>query len=648
MTTVPQVGLTPSVVVLLDRLVAPEARWLFLRRTLDAHDLPADVPRSAASRPDWAAALAAVPSGALFQYLRERFPEELVRIDVEAACLLPVSERLGRVAPVAPADLCLVGRTELVDAVLVHPEWLGGTHLHLHGPRLSGRSLVAAQVARHAADRFPVVAWLDGRSAAGVQAGLDQLFADLGGPTLPVADRARSLNVWLRSVADWLVVVDDAPDVLPRALLGGAGRLLTTGIGPRADARVNVALPNLDAPARATVAKRWSRGRCPDLPAEWPVGSVAVVAAAFGTGTTPEPTVQGAWRALSEDARALDGLLRAFAPAPVPFPLLVWPPDVSPPDRVPQNLRPLFRSTRVLRAAAADLVRGACAQWVGEGLRRGSGLGEDILDTRASAMAAELVIHALQTVDRLPALWRPHVSGLSDDPRVPAHLRRALATRAGRLALQQADPQAAVEWFQRALAAVEGDPGMDPRNVASLLNDLGVAWRRAGRLDDAASVFRDALSRDTQLGGADPLSTASTQTNLGHVLREQGHMREARDLYLRAHSVREELQGTDHRDTAAVAIQLGVTHRALGALDEARRAWTHAVHGLSRLRPTDRILLAAALQHLAELEADAGRVADAVKLAERAHGLLMVEYDDIDHPEVVRLRQLVSRLDTER
>jgi|GEM_PF-4978607 len=631
-------GCPPALVELLNAVVAPDERWLFARRVLGADG--EGLRQSAFERAGWTDVLADVPVDRVLGQLRRDHPEALARIDGVEAVLVPAAQRLQRVVPVAPSHLCFVGRTPFVEGLLAHPVFESGGHLHLHGPAHSGRSLVAARVAREAADHIPVVVWIDGRSADGVAGALDLLATELGFPPAPWHHRNAQLTEWFAAQGDWLVVVDDAPDVLPACFSPLRGRLLTVGLEPRPDAHATVRLPPLSPPQRAEVVRRWSRGRLTRADGSETVGALAVLAAANATGTVA--TLAGAVDALSADGRALDAVLRAFAPAPVPLALLTWPEGVAPPGHVSPGIRPLLRSLRVMRAAATELVRRGMAHWVGNHLNRSEVVGVGVTDARSCGCAAELVVHALHGVDRMPPAWSPHVAGLSDDPRVLPHLRQSIATRAGRLALAASDPHRAVTWFQRALAATTG---AHPQSEAVLLNDLGVAWRRCGRLDDAVAVLRDALARDQAADPVDQLAVATTQTNLGHVLREREDFEEARVLYQAAHNTRLTMLGPGHRETAVVAIQLGVVSRALGHVVDARDAWTDALAALSRLRPVDRVLTARVLMHLAQLDADAGAVDAAIRGAERAHGLLVAEHDDIDHPEVVRIRALVGRLD---
>lgn len=636
--------LSSELVALLNALVPPEVRWRFLRTVLQDVGAGAASARVAGTNPDWFEPLSEVPAIELIEHLRRHAPDELAAIDALAESLIPTEQRLGRVAPLAPTHVCLVGRTALIDELLSHPEFPPGGHLHIHGPRASGRSLVASQLARQAADTVPVVAWLDGRTPDGLAAGLQQLAVALGYPPAPPQKQSPRLTAWLRSCADWCVVVDDAPDGLPACLQMPAGRLITIGTAPRVDASMNVPLPSLDAAAREAVTRRWSRGRAQPLPDDWSLAVRVRVAAASARAAAPVESLADAVASLSVEARFTASLLSVFAAAPVPFVLLRWPGSVPVPDGLPDAVAPLLRSERICRAAVSELVRAGWAHWANDALVMGEWDDSAVLLPEPASLAALLMVHALHASPALPFAWQPHVRKLADDPAVPSHVRRAIAARAGRLALEAGNPQVAVEWFQAALAALDESSSANAA-ASSLLNDLGVAWRRTGRLEEAAAVFRDALARDEQQASPDSLSAASTRTNLAHVLRDQGHMHAARDLYAAALAVRRAQLGEAHLQTGAVAVQLGVVCQAVGDLAAARTAWSDAIRGLSRCRPTPRVLLSKALQKLARLTTLEGHPHEALPLAQRAYTLLMAEHDDMDHPSVTVVRELISALD---
>jgi tetratricopeptide (TPR) repeat protein len=84
-------------------------------------------------------------------------------------------------------------------------------------------------------------------------------------------------------------------------------------------------------------------------------------------------------------------------------------------------------------------------------------------------------------------------------------------------------------------------------------NDLGNAWKAAGRLDDAAGEFAEALRLKPDLPEAD--------NNLGNILWQQGRAGEALALYRRALGLRPRYAEADNN--------LGVAATALGQRDEA-------------------------------------------------------------------------------
>ena len=594
-------------------------------------------------------ALADVPLADVLAALRVAAPDALARIDAVAEGLLPVEGRLGRVLPRCPSLLCFVGRAELVDRLLGLAPLTSGGHMHLYGAPGSGRTAVAAQVARLLADRVPVVGWVDGRCEEGVPQGLSALASDLGLTRATAEVTWTRLSEWLGRNADWAIIVDDfsgagAAGVVVNAVADRRGRVLTVGLEPSPSADLNVALPDLSDGALKSVSDRWSRRRAPAAELIQGVGAtdgvagISVVAAAWATGALQSSTVADAVAALSPEAAGLLAVLGTLAPAPVPVEIYTGPLGRSPPADLPLSIEVMVRSPRAARESARSLVRRAWAHWVGDRLVVSSLGARQPRPSWAPAVSAALVLDALMrdAVD-LPELL-PHATRLSDEPSVPPPLRRALSHHVGRGLLREGEAETAVSWLQKAVAAAEGDPELPVGTMASLFNDLGVAWRRRGRLDDARTVLEESLQLDLDAPVVDELAVASTRANLGHVLRELGELDDAQQQYMSSLQLRRENLGAFHPDCAAVAVQLGVVAKARGRVDDARLAWSEALASLGRRPSARRDVLASLLRHLARLDAEQGAVDRAIEKAERAHTLLVAEHRDPEHPEVAALR----------
>ena len=636
-----------SVIATLLRDCLPPGRALGLaRRLCEEHDLEAELSPRGDVIETAARALSDVPLPAVFEALREAAPAFLARIDSVAERVVPLEARLGRVLPTCPSLLCFVGRAELVDELVGHPLMRRGGHLHLHAPPSSGRTTTAGQVARLLAERVPVVAWVDGRCELGAERALLDLAAALGLPRdVPEPTLAR-LSEWLHANHDWAMVIDDDDETaavlgpVKSAVAAGRGRLLTVGRQARPEASANIALAALSTQQRSLLVQRWSRRRAPEdagTDVARSLGELAVVSAGWAVAALPTSTVAAARATLSTEAMGLLTILGSLAPAPVPTAIYTWPVGRPPPVDLPSGLDALLRSPRTARETAGRLVRGAWAYLLGDRLCVTSLGARQPRPDWGPAVAAALVLDALLRGEGAVSQLLPHVAWMADSPAVAPSVRRALANHMGRALLGSGEARAAVGWLQRAVAAAEGDPELPASAMPGLLNDLGVAWRRAGQLQDALSVMQEALRRDLAVAHPDALAVAATRTNLGHVLREMGELDAAAEMYTAALQLRQEQLGALHPDCAVVTIQLGVLALQQGARDEARRYWSDALVALGR-GAAYRERVAAVLRHLARLDAEDGDLERAIERAERAHGLLVAEYDDPEHAEVAAVR----------
>ncbi len=125
----------------------------------------------------------------------------------------------------------------------------------------------------------------------------------------------------------------------------------------------------------------------------------------------------------------------------------------------------------------------------------------------------------------------------------------------------------AVYFPKRALEIDERLHGVGAPATALSVNNLGHAYLRVGRGDEAREFLERALPLWEALGN--DAERAATLDNLGQVAKAQGHYVEARLRYEEALSLRERVLGPDHPSTAVSLHTLGSLLMANGALDNA-------------------------------------------------------------------------------
>lgn len=182
-------------------------------------------------------------------------------------------------------------------------------------------------------------------------------------------------------------------------------------------------------------------------------------------------------------------------------------------------------------------------------------------------------------------------------------------SRRGLALYEQGRYEAALPHLEKAveLARTQWGPG-DPR-LAVELNNLGEAYRRAGRIEAAEQAFRQAVAID-QATAPESIGMATGLNNLALVLRGRGRLDEAETLYRRALGILERELGPYHPDVARALNNLASVYMLRGepgrALPIQERAVASATGSLGAGNGVTRQLAAnlAAIRDAASRKAD--------------------------------------------
>ncbi|PZQ19870.1 MAG: hypothetical protein DI564_01100 [Rhodanobacter denitrificans] len=192
----------------------------------------------------------------------------------------------------------------------------------------------------------------------------------------------------------------------------------------------------------------------------------------------------------------------------------------------------------------------------------------------------------------------------------------------GRLQVETDRPEQAVRTAQAELEArlaLYGDQGS---SAGSGYNNLGFALQAAGRFDEAADAFRQALAIDERAEDPQNLQRAYPLGNLAQALYNGGRLIEARARFGEALALHEAigLQAPSRLLIGQLAM-LAATEHALGDLDAMGRTLDRLAHWAERTPENDtaRALVA---RGRAQLALASGRVADAVRELEHVDRLL--------------------------
>ncbi len=138
----------------------------------------------------------------------------------------------------------------------------------------------------------------------------------------------------------------------------------------------------------------------------------------------------------------------------------------------------------------------------------------------------------------------------------------------GQIENAKANGAAAESRYRRALAMLRAMPDTD-REIAENLNDLAVVMQSAGRLDEAASLYREALEIIRRLRGSESPESAAISSNLAGVLASQADFGGAERLYREVLTMRRELLGDAHPEVTYTLVNYADVLERMGRYAEA-------------------------------------------------------------------------------
>ena len=113
----------------------------------------------------------------------------------------------------------------------------------------------------------------------------------------------------------------------------------------------------------------------------------------------------------------------------------------------------------------------------------------------------------------------------------------------------------------RECATPSSCPAARRKSVRASRSDLATAYRAAGRLEDAITVFRRTLKDQELILGEDHPTTAATRGGLASALHSAGRMQDATPLYVRTLADRERVLGPDPPDTMTARANMAYDYR---------------------------------------------------------------------------------------
>jgi tetratricopeptide (TPR) repeat protein/CHAT domain-containing protein len=209
-------------------------------------------------------------------------------------------------------------------------------------------------------------------------------------------------------------------------------------------------------------------------------------------------------------------------------------------------------------------------------------------------------------------------------------------TPAQRLAAEQADEDRRLEW-------AEQEHGPRSPDFARILNNVGVARLRAGKLSGTGELLERALELREELLGPEHLDVAQTLTNLAILRDEQGRYAEAEALYERALEIRESALDPAHPDVLASLNNLAVFYDERARYDEAEPLLQRVLEIREEVLGPRHPDVAESLNNLAMCYKRQGRYAEAGPLYERTR-VIWEKTLGPEHPDVALILSNLASL----
>jgi len=187
------------------------------------------------------------------------------------------------------------------------------------------------------------------------------------------------------------------------------------------------------------------------------------------------------------------------------------------------------------------------------------------------------------------------------------------------------------------LADCEATLGESHPGTLSMRNNLGAAYRAAGRLDDAITQYERLLADHERLSGPDAPETLLAANNLGAAYEQAGRAGEAITLLELVVADRERILGPDHRDTLMSANNLAAAYTKAGRHREGLAQHAKTLASRERVLGSDHPDTLRSRANLAAAVLDAGRPGEALPLLER----VVLDYERTlgdEHPETLVFR----------
>ena len=159
--------------------------------------------------------------------------------------------------------------------------------------------------------------------------------------------------------------------------------------------------------------------------------------------------------------------------------------------------------------------------------------------------------------------------------------------------------------------------GPDHRSTLTTRDQLAATYWEAGRLDEAITLYKQILDDSLRIMGADSPGASTARLKLADAYRDAGRLDEAVNMLKQNLDDVARTLALDHPDTLTARNRLAVAYRDAGRLDEAIPLFEQNLTDVTRLAGPDHPETLASRHSLAGAYRDAGRLDEAIPLFEQ-------------------------------
>jgi len=249
---------------------------------------------------------------------------------------------------------------------------------------------------------------------------------------------------------------------------------------------------------------------------------------------------------------------------------------------------------QAVRATKAEHKSSRVAGFLQEMLR---GVGPSVARGRDTALLRDILERTAKTVEK----------DLRSEPEVELEIRDTI----GAVYQELGDYTNSEAIFRRNLAMRRALLGERHPDVATSLNNLGIALSAEGKLREAEAAYHEALLLRTKRFGKEHKDVAASLNSLGTVLFDQQRLPQAEDMLRKALAMRKKLFGDEHADVAESLNALSLVLREEGKLAEAETLQRQALAMTRRILGEDHPNVGTSLNNLANILSAQGKFTEA-------------------------------------